>query len=106
MRSKTTIRTRLEFVTGTVSLLLVLVFICLVGFRLISGCSLELRSFVSSSYRTLPNLPRAVLDSRNILALVRGEFTNVVFLHHSVGDNLIVQGDFIACGAYTVGSHS
>src|SRR4030042_1160100 len=38
----------------------------------------------------LPDLVRAVLDHRSIQE--SGRFTNVVFLHHSTGGNLIPQG--------------
>jgi hypothetical protein len=37
-------------------------------------------------------LARTILDSRNVKADNRGDFTNVLFVHHSVGQNLIRQG--------------
>lgn len=38
------------------------------------------------------NMGRAVLDSRNVTGSNRGNWTDVIFLHHSVGTNLIEQG--------------
>lgn len=49
-----------------------------------------LRSFVSSTIRSVSSLSKAVLDSRSISS--DGDFTNVIFLHHSTGNNLIQQG--------------
>ncbi len=36
---------------------------------------------------------RAVAASRSVRGLSQGEYRNVVFLHHSVGNNLVEQGD-------------
>jgi len=38
------------------------------------------------------HLALAILDSRSVRASSRGEYTNVIFLHHSTGHNLIVEG--------------
>jgi len=35
---------------------------------------------------------KAVLDARSVRAYSRGHYTNVIFLHHSTGRNLIEQG--------------
>jgi len=40
----------------------------------------------------LANVGRAILDSRSVSGYSRGEFTNVIFLHHSTGGLLIEQG--------------
>jgi hypothetical protein len=40
----------------------------------------------------LVDLLRAVMDSRSVSSYSLGDFTNVVFLHHSTGHNLIEQG--------------
>jgi hypothetical protein len=39
------------------------------------------------------HLGLAVLDSASVKATTQGEYTNVIFLHHSTGNNLIEQGD-------------
>jgi hypothetical protein len=38
------------------------------------------------------HLGRAVIDSRSVSGYSRGDFTSVIFLHHSTGHNLIEQG--------------
>jgi hypothetical protein len=43
--------------------------------------------------RSISDLGQAVLDSQSVSSHSRGDFTNVVFLHHSTGYNLIEQGD-------------
>ncbi len=47
------------------------------------------RHSISSRLR----LGLAVLDSQRVRSSGHGQFTNIVFLHHSVGHNLIEQGD-------------
>jgi hypothetical protein len=80
-------------------LLKILVGICaillfaLVSVRLITGRSLGLRSYLESNARSLISLVKAGLDSRSVTQLSQGEFTNVIFLHHSTGANLIEQGN-------------
>jgi len=59
-------------------------FLALVAVRLITGRGLGLSR--------LANLGRAVFDSRSVSSHSHGDFTNVIFLHHSVGHNLIEQG--------------
>lgn len=65
----------------------------LVAYRLISGRSLGLRSFVANQVRGAPNALRAIQGRKQVQAYSRGDFTNVIFLHHSVGHNLIEQGN-------------
>lgn len=51
---------------------------------------------------------RAVAGHRNVIANSRGEFTNLVFLHHSVGANLIAEGhlrDEVTKDGYTFYDH-
>lgn len=59
-------------------------FLALVAVRLISGRGLGL-------WR-LAHLGRAVFDSRSVSSYSHGDFTNVIFLHHSTGHRLIEQG--------------
>ena len=93
MSSLTTTRSRLTYIIGAASLLVIIVVIVLLSYRFITGGSLGLRSFVSAKIYTVTNLPRAVLDRTNVQAHNQGDFTNIVFLHHSVGNNLIEQGE-------------
>lgn len=62
-------------------------------YRLSSGRSLGLRSFLSSRLDALTSYFMAPAGSGAVLADDRGEFTNLIFLHHSVGHNLIAQGN-------------
>lgn len=55
---------------------------------LLTGNGLHLRSFV----RSLPELIAAVTQRGTVIADTRGDYRNIVFLHHSVGGNLINQG--------------
>ena len=86
-------RSRVIYILGTVVLLLLLVVVSLLAVRKITGRSLGLRSFITYRIQTILNLPRAVADSRNVQASSQGDFTNIVFLHQSVGDNLIEYGN-------------
>lgn len=77
-------RTRLKSVVGMVAAIVVLGFLALLAIRLLKGRSLGL-------WR-LKHIGQAVLDSRSVSSYSRGDFSNVVFLHHSTGQNLIEQG--------------
>lgn len=72
----------------------ILVIACagLVGFRLVTGQSLGLRSWVNWQIYFAKSAVRASLDSRGVKSLSNGQYTNVLFLHHSVGHNIIYQG--------------
>ena len=93
MSNITTTRSRLTYIIGAASLLIIIALFGLLSYRLITGRSLGLRSFVSAKIYTVTNLPRTVLDSSSVQAQNQGDFTNIVFLHHSVGNNLIEQGE-------------
>lgn len=69
--------------------LLILFGLLLVGYRLISGRSLGIREKAVSGVQ----LARALSLSSTVKASSQGHYTNIVFLHHSVGNNLIEQGD-------------
>jgi hypothetical protein len=64
----------------------------LVIYRLVSGKSLGLKSFVYNQLTSTMDRVQAVLDSSPRNESRAPEFSNVVFLHHSVGHNLIEQG--------------
>jgi hypothetical protein len=69
---------------GLFSLVLVLGFLALPAIRLISGQGLGLWPYVS--------LALAVVDSRSVSNYSHGDYTNIIFLHHSTGKYLIAQG--------------
>jgi len=77
---------------GIVGIVVVLAFFALLAMRLITGRSLGLWNFVSSRMHLVSNLGRAVLNGRSVSSYSHGDFTNVIFLHHSTGHNLIEQG--------------
>ena len=70
-----------------VFVLLALVVIALVGYRVISGRSLNLMDKVSR----VGNIIRSVLGHNAVIAN-NGQYKNIIFIHHSVGHNLIEQG--------------
>jgi hypothetical protein len=68
-------------------------FSALMAVRLITGKSLGLKSFAYEQARFVASLGRASTDSQRVKNNNRGEFTNVLFMHHSVGDALIEEGN-------------
>ena len=58
----------------------------LLGYRLLTG-----RGLGFGLWR-VKHLGLALLDSRSVIATSEGDYTNVIFLHHSTGNNLIEQG--------------
>lgn len=68
----------------------------LAAFRLISGKPLGIRYFVEVQTWRAASLVKAVAHARDVQSQSKGAYTNVIFLHHSVGDNLIQQTDFRA----------
>ena len=64
----------------------------LLAFRLVSGRSLGLRSFASDQVYAVTSRGKALSGSSSIKAASNGDYTNIIFLHHSVGYNLIDQG--------------
>jgi len=64
----------------------------LLAFRLISGRSLGLRSFARDQVYAVSGRAKALLGSSSVKATSTGDYTNIIFLHHSVGHNLIDQG--------------
>jgi hypothetical protein len=73
-------------------LLGILAFSALVAYRLITGRSLGLRSLADNTIRNISQRGRAILYSPETASSPNGEFKNIIFLHHSVGYNLIAQG--------------
>jgi hypothetical protein len=73
-------------------LLGILAFSALVAYRLITGRSLGLRSLADNTISNISQRGRAILYSPEITSTQIGDFKNIIFLHHSVGYNLIEQG--------------
>jgi len=69
--------------------------VVVVAVGLVVGLSLGLRLLRGQGLGLwkLAHLGRAVLDSRSVVSSGQGEFTNIIFLHHSTGGNLIEQGN-------------
>jgi len=68
----------------------VIVILALLGITVVGLSGRGLRGLISSNIRSISSLSKAVLNSRSISS--NGDFTNIIFLHHSTGDNLIRQG--------------
>jgi hypothetical protein len=86
---------RLKWIHATqfAAVLFVLLALVLVLFRAASGQSLGLKSSVSSAIHGAKSLVYALRDASRVRSYNHGQFTSVVFLHHSVGSNLIKQGE-------------
>lgn len=92
----------------SLSAIVVLVGGGLIAYRLTSGRSMGIRNFLGNIPRAAVSMVRAVAGHRNVIANSRGEFTNLVFLHHSVGANLIAEGhlrDEVTKDGYTFYDH-
>ena len=70
-----------------VAIAIVLV-LALVAMRITTGHGLG----ISTLLRSVQDRLQAVLNRDQVTSSSRGEFTNVIFLHHSTGQNLINQG--------------
>jgi hypothetical protein len=77
-------RAPLKLTVGMAGIIVVLGFLTFLVARLISGHGLGLWRFA--------HLGQAVIDSRSVSSYSHGDFTSVIFLHHSTGHNLIEQG--------------
>jgi hypothetical protein len=74
-------------------LLFCLVSSTLLAYRLVSGRRLGLRSFLSSGAHTYLSVVKSLANQQLVREQSTGTFTNLIFLHHSVGSNLIDQGN-------------
>ena len=76
-----------------IGIVLVLGLLFLISYRMITGKSLGLRSLVTNQLRAIDSQIKALRDHNRVKSYNRGEFTNILFIHHSVGNNLIIQGN-------------
>ena len=80
---------RLRKIGSSLAVLVLLSGLLLLGSaRLVTGRWLGFRSLA----RSVVSTARAVSDSRAVSSYSQGQFTNIIFLHHSTGNNLIEQG--------------
>lgn len=85
----------IKILRGT-GIVLVAALIVLVAIRLISGKPLGLRHWADVQVWHASSFVQALANSKEVKSYSQGEYTNVVFLHHSVGDNLLEQTDLRA----------
>lgn len=77
-----------KYITIT-GLIFLLAFLILIVIRQTSGTSLGIRAFA----KDILDHTKAVIESSSVTQINKGEYTNIIFLHHSVGYNLIERGD-------------
>ena len=65
----------------------------LLAYRMVSGRSLGLKSFAIDSIRSAADHVFALTRRQTVVANNQGNYSNIIFLHHSVGQNLIAQGN-------------
>jgi hypothetical protein len=90
MRTKK--RTGIRLVLATLALLFVATFVVLVAIRLITGKSLGLRSLVNNSWTSATSTVNTAWNGRAAAKDSQGKYTNIIFLHHSTGNNMILHG--------------
>jgi hypothetical protein len=73
---------------GVLGFSLVLLVAALLTYRAVTGRGLGLRSLP----RTVLSIVLAVSNRDRDTQYIRGEYTDVIFLHHSTGNNLVEQG--------------
>jgi hypothetical protein len=78
----------LSIALGAVALAFVFLVVALLVIRVITGRGLGLRSLP----RTILSTILAVRNREKVARYNRGEYTDIIFLHHSTGNNLIEQG--------------
>ena len=89
---------------GIVLLGCTILLLVLVAVRLITGRGLGISTFVQS----VPDRVQAMLGTGQVSRSSQDEFTNVIFLHHSTGHNLIEQGrvrEQFTAGGYDIWDH-
>lgn len=91
MKTTGTSRSRLR-ILAMVGGLICLVFLSLLVYRQVSGQSLGMRSLVENGWQAITSPVKNLLNSRSIKSASRGQYTNIIFLHHSTGNNLVQQG--------------
>ncbi len=78
-------------VVKILALILVIAAVVLAAVRLIGGKPLGIRHWIEVQFWHANALFNALKHSGEVKSFSEGKYTNVVFLHHSVGENLITQ---------------
>lgn len=92
MKTKTRGIAFLKIMAG-IGLLLAAAVVVLGGIRLIGGKPLGIRSWVDIQVWHGKTLAQSIAHSSEVKSFSQGQYDNVVFLHHSVGENLLTQTD-------------
>ena len=90
--SKKSSRSRIMGIVIVAGVLVVLAFTALLIIRLITGHGLGISTFAYQRLHFVSSLTRAILDSDSVTENNQGEYTNILFVHHSTGYYLITQG--------------
>jgi hypothetical protein len=77
----------------TAGIALVVLFLGMFAYRLVTGRSLGLRSLATSVYRVVLSPVNAARGRETVMSYSQGDYKNIVFLHHSIGRNIILDGD-------------
>ena len=80
--------TRLKIWIGIDTFVLALGLVAFIATSFIAGYGLHLRGFM----RALPDIAKAVTHNSAVVSTRDGASRNIIFLHHSVGHNLVEQG--------------
>ena len=99
---------RLRSRAGVAAVLVALALVVLLAVLSLTGRGPGLRRLVSSQLHPAINLVRAAQDSQYVSSYRHGDFTDIIFLHHSVGHNLIEQGrvrEKLAAAGYDFWDH-
>jgi hypothetical protein len=88
MKQTTKSNSRTRIGLGLIGLIIVLGLAGFIAYRALQGRGLGLRSLP----RNIISAARAVADRQTVTQYNQGKFTNIIFLHHSTGENLILQG--------------
>jgi hypothetical protein len=88
MKQTTKSNSRTKIGLGLIGLIVVLGLVGFIAYRTLQGRGLGLRSLP----RNIISAARAVADRQAVAQYNHGKFTNIIFLHHSTGENLIMQG--------------
>jgi hypothetical protein len=86
MEQTTKSKSRTRIGLGLISLIIVIGLVGFFSYRLLRGRGLK------SLPRNIVSVVRAVSDRQAISQTSKGKYTNIIFLHHSTGENLILQG--------------
>jgi hypothetical protein len=82
-------KSKLWIIGGVMVVVIIILLVALLTIRLVTGRGLGLRSLP----RTLISLVLAISNQEKVAQYNHGEYTDIIFLHHSTGNNLVEQGN-------------